>query len=158
MIGPANLFSQQLHAPDQRRKRFGEQRRNARRRGIAWSLTFEEWWAVWDASGKWPQRGKRRGQFCMSRHGDQGPYAAGNVFIQERSENDREREAKRTVRPRLCGSSNPASVLTAAKVRLVRKLLAAGWTGRAVARRLKVAETTISAIKCGTRWSTTRDE
>lgn len=156
MIGPANLFSQQLHAPDQRRKRFGEQRRNARRRGIAWSLTFEEWWAVWEASGKWPERGKRRWQFCMSRHGDQGSYTLGNVFIQERSDNDREREARTTRQERrvrvLRGSKHRWSILDEDQVRQIRTRLAAGEKGRALAAEFGVRETAISNIKHGRTW------
>lgn len=62
-------------------KKFYLQRYRAGQRGIEWKLTFDEWWAIWTASGKWEQRGIYDGQFCMARHGDIGPYAVGNVEI-----------------------------------------------------------------------------
>jgi hypothetical protein len=69
---------------------FNAQRASAKRRknpdgsiGIPWELTFEEWWAIWEASGKWEQRGRKRGKYCMCRHNDCGPYAVGNVYIGE---------------------------------------------------------------------------
>ena len=51
-------------------------------RGIPFTLTFEEWWDIWDKSGKYEERGTLRGQYGMSRYNDVGPYAIGNVFIQ----------------------------------------------------------------------------
>lgn len=55
--------------------------RAARQRGIPFLLTFEEWLAIWQASGKWEERGRRKGQYVMARTGDVGPYAADNVRI-----------------------------------------------------------------------------
>lgn len=52
------------------------------RRGIEWNLTLIAWWGIWDASGHWPDRGIGRG-WHMCRHGDQGAYEVGNVFIGE---------------------------------------------------------------------------
>jgi hypothetical protein len=156
MIGPQTAFSQHLHGPDDRRKRFGEQVGNARRRGIPWTLTFDEWWAVWEASGKWPERGRLRGQFCMSRYGDTGAYAVGNVFIQGRCENDSEREAKKSSEYRrtyaLRGSKHRWSILNEQQVEDIRVRLAAGEKGRAIAAEFGVLETTISNIKCGRTW------
>ena len=60
---------------------FGSQRRNAGVRGIAWDITFIEWWSVWENSGKWFERGKRVGQYVMARNSDAGAYAVGNVSI-----------------------------------------------------------------------------
>jgi hypothetical protein len=60
---------------------YTRQRLQARKRGIEWLFTFDEWWAVWEASGKWKQRGTHKGQYGMSRFGDKGPYAATNVRI-----------------------------------------------------------------------------
>ena len=50
-------------------------------RGIEFLLTFEEWWNLWQASGKWEQRGRRKDQYVMARFGDQGAYELGNVKI-----------------------------------------------------------------------------
>ena len=63
------------------RGRFKQQKNAAQRRGIPWSLTFEQWWSVWQASGHWEQRGKGAGKFSMGRLGDRGGYAPGNVEI-----------------------------------------------------------------------------
>lgn len=56
------------------------------RRGIEWKLTLPEWWAIWEESGHWHQRGIGRG-YMMCRKGDVGPYEVGNVFIAPGFEN-----------------------------------------------------------------------
>lgn len=62
-------------------KAFHRQRSKAlRSRGIGWELSLPEWWAVWKDSGHWHDRGLGRG-YMMSRYGDVGPYAVGNVYI-----------------------------------------------------------------------------
>lgn len=63
------------------------QRQAAKKRDIDWLLTFEEWLAIWMASGSWENRGCGIGKFCMARHGDTGPYAAANVSIQSSQQN-----------------------------------------------------------------------
>ena len=71
--------------------RFQSQRCEARtKRNIEWTLTFEEWLNIWLDSGHWHERGPRRGQYCMSRFGDKGPYSIDNVFIQLHSNNIKE--------------------------------------------------------------------
>lgn len=59
---------------------FTSQRNNARKRGIGWSLSFWDWWRIWQASGKWGDRGRGTG-YVMCRFGDDGQYAVGNVYI-----------------------------------------------------------------------------
>jgi len=59
----------------------------AKHRGIAFTLTFEEWWEIWRDSGKWEQRGSRTAQYVMARHKDRGAYAIGNVRICTAAEN-----------------------------------------------------------------------
>lgn len=54
---------------------------NAKRRGVEFELTPNQWKAIWFMSGHWRDRGPRMGQFVMCRVGDAGPYAWGNVFI-----------------------------------------------------------------------------
>ena len=63
------------------KKRYSEQKRRAKVRGIDFLLTFEEWANIWQQSGKWDQRGRGNGKYVMSRNGDIGPYAVGNVRI-----------------------------------------------------------------------------
>jgi hypothetical protein len=72
------------------RRKFNQQRGNARRRGIAWQLTFDEWRNIWLASGKWNQRGIHTGEYCMARPGDIGPYSVGNVRIVPVTQNHNE--------------------------------------------------------------------
>lgn len=54
---------------------------NAVRRKIEFLLTFDQWWKIWQKSGKWSRRGNRAGCYVMGRHEDTGPYAEGNVAI-----------------------------------------------------------------------------
>lgn len=70
--------------------RFMQQRRRAKSRGVEWLLTFDEWFSIWEASGKYAQRGPHKGQYVMARKGDIGPYAVGNVFIHLHSDNVRD--------------------------------------------------------------------
>lgn len=63
------------------------QKRNAIDRSIPFLLTFEEWWGIWEDSGKYAERGKKPHQYCMSRNNDTGGYEIGNVYISQVSEN-----------------------------------------------------------------------
>jgi len=65
------------------------QRANAKRRTIPWEFTFETWWKLWEESGKWDQRGTRRGDYCMGRKNDQGPYHPDNCVIIPFGQNSR---------------------------------------------------------------------
>jgi len=71
------------NASDQRSPygRFMVQRKSARHdRHISWELTFAQWWAIWQESGKWEQRGRGHG-YAMARWGDSDGYKVGNVYI-----------------------------------------------------------------------------
>lgn len=54
---------------------------------IQFLLTFEQWWQVWQDSGKWEQRGIGRDAFCMARNNDVGNYEVGNVTIKTQAAN-----------------------------------------------------------------------
>jgi hypothetical protein len=69
------------------RLRFRQHRNNAAKRGIAWEISFNEWWRIWHESGRWEDRGVGFGKYCMCRIGDAGPYAPTNVFIGTQMEN-----------------------------------------------------------------------
>lgn len=71
-------------------KVFQAQRSNSKKRGIAWHLSFGQWFSVWQESGKLHLRGRGKGRYVMSRYGDLGAYEIGNVFIQLSTENNRE--------------------------------------------------------------------
>jgi hypothetical protein len=70
--------------------KFINHRSKANHRGIKFNLTFDDWKLLWLTSGKWEQRGNRKGQYVMSRVNDVGPYAIGNVFIQTTDDNVRQ--------------------------------------------------------------------
>lgn len=69
---------------------FEQQRQSSRNRGIAWELTFADWYAVWQASGKLHLRGRGKGKYCMSRIKDDGGYVLGNVHVQLSTINSQE--------------------------------------------------------------------
>lgn len=73
------------------RGKFKYQKYEAKRRNIEWLLTYDEWWAIWETSGKWKLRGNYSGGYVMSRPGDVGPYSVGNVVITPHIENVAER-------------------------------------------------------------------
>jgi hypothetical protein len=58
-------------------------------RGLAFSLTFEQWWWLWEPH--YANRGNKPHQMCMSRFHDCGGYEMGNVRIATNAINARER-------------------------------------------------------------------
>lgn len=72
---------------------FVQQRNNAKRRGIEFLLTFDEWLAFW--GDDLDKRGKGDSRLCMSRNGDAGPYVIGNVFKSTHNQNSTEACATR---------------------------------------------------------------
>lgn len=69
---------------------YARQKGAAKSREIEWQLTFDEWWTIWELSGKYNQRGRGAGKYCMSRKKDIGPYSVENVYIQTIEDNNRE--------------------------------------------------------------------
>lgn len=69
------------------RQAFISQRHKAKKRGIAFLLTFEEWKQIWETSGCYHLRGRGSLKYCMARHNDTGPYAVGNVSIITNAQN-----------------------------------------------------------------------
>jgi len=55
----------------------------AEKNGHGWELTFPEWKGVWDASGKWLERGKKPGQFEMVRLDKSKPFCLANIAIRQ---------------------------------------------------------------------------
>jgi hypothetical protein len=69
------------------RRKYHTHKGGALNRGIEWLFTFDSWIKKWEESGKWEQRGHKKGQYCMSRPNDQGPYSPDNVIIKTHQEN-----------------------------------------------------------------------
>lgn len=71
-------------------KAYTQHKSNAKTRGVEFLFTFEQWRDWWIATGKWEQRGRGRGKYCMRRHGDVGPYSIDNGFCGTNEENVRD--------------------------------------------------------------------
>lgn len=82
---------------------YGAQQRAAKRRGIGWQLTYEQWLTIWTDSGHLHERGCKAGQYVMARVGDVGPYSQQNVFIQLHSQNVKDGFANGSTRARRLG-------------------------------------------------------
>lgn len=98
---------------------FYSHRHTSGRRGIEFLMTYEEWFGVWWRSGRIAEMGRKRGQYCMSRPGDRGPYAVGNVRIVRQEENKSEYQRSprgREVLAQLIEVSKTPSAITRAKI------------------------------------------
>lgn len=78
---PRDKRKQVFSNPDKRR--YTVHRANAKQRGIAFEITFEEWLGWWKDTGHYHERGNKRGQYVMARIGDVGPYKLGNIVCQQ---------------------------------------------------------------------------
>jgi hypothetical protein len=74
------------------RGKYRAARYSAAVRRIPFRFTFAEWWCLWEQSGHWDERGKRRGQYQMARFADRGGYELGNVRIITVEANHREQQ------------------------------------------------------------------
>ena len=72
------------------KQKYNVHKAGAKRRNIAFELSFEEWYDIWLSSGKWEERGKGANGYCMCRYGDKGPYAKDNVYIATNAINGKE--------------------------------------------------------------------
>jgi hypothetical protein len=54
-------------------------------------MSFEEYKKIWNDSGKWSQRGRKKDEYVLSRKNDIGHYEYDNVFIQTTSDNLKDR-------------------------------------------------------------------
>lgn len=59
------------------KRAFASQRNGARRRGIRWELTFDQWLTWWGAD--LARRGQSPESLHLQRVADTGPYALGNI-------------------------------------------------------------------------------
>lgn len=76
-------------SPDERKmwEAYQSQARKARRRGVGFTISFEEWRAWWLVDDRWSNRGLKRGQFVMARKGDAGPYDLSNIYLATSEQN-----------------------------------------------------------------------
>ena len=59
------------------------QARNNLQKHYSWSLTLAQWWAIWEASGKWLLHGRGTGYYGMVRLDRSKGFEPGNVEIRE---------------------------------------------------------------------------
>ena len=85
-----------MEIPEEARKRYDQQKSAATTRNIKWNFTFNEWWEWWEATGHWHERGIQKGQYCMARFNDIGPYELGNIKCILHSENVSESQKANT--------------------------------------------------------------
>jgi hypothetical protein len=67
-------------------KAFFTKQSGAKKMGIGFHLTFEEWWGLWEPH--WSRRDEDN--LCLCRHADIGPYELGNVRIDTKRNNNLE--------------------------------------------------------------------
>ena len=142
---------------DLRNKAYHCQKYDAKRRGIEFLLTFEEWVSWWEMElgPDWMKlRGSKLGRFVMARKGDKGPYKVGNIKCVSASENHAEMRENRTA---MSGDRHFSAKLTADQVKEARALYRpygakGGMSGSALARKYGVCQTTMSECLRGLNW------
>lgn len=67
------------------RMAFLYQRKSAKRRGVVFQITFEEWRDWW--GDRFQYRGKGPDDLNMCRYADEGSYRLGNIYVASGSEN-----------------------------------------------------------------------
>ena len=70
-------------------QKASHQKVNAAGRTIKWDLSFKDWLEAWEQSGKWSQRGRRTGDYCLCRIDRQGDFTKDNIKIQDSWERQR---------------------------------------------------------------------
>jgi hypothetical protein len=81
-------------------EKYRSQRVGAKRRGIGWEITFEEWWRWWQIDGRWEARGAHHADaLVMARFGDVGPYALSNIYCTTLAGNSRDIDPDRRGKP-----------------------------------------------------------
>lgn len=61
-----------------------QQKTQANFRNEGWDVEFYDWLTIW--GDKWSKRGRRPGQFCMSRIDNEKPWTKDNIVIWAREE------------------------------------------------------------------------
>jgi hypothetical protein len=124
---------------DNLRRSFTSQASAARKRGIQFLLTYEEWLHIWQKSGRLGERGRLPGQYCMARFGDAGSYELSNVRICLVEENHAERNRiyKRTPQR----ADNPWAGVSASKRRDWGKSISLALKGKPKSDHMRAALT-----------------
>jgi DNA-binding CsgD family transcriptional regulator len=126
-------------------KAYTMQRKSAAERGIGWGFDLPSWWAVWQQSGRWGQRGRGKSGYCMSRIGDDGAYKPGNVQIITISKNSSESYITKPawMRRKLGGSKD-----LSARQKQIAALAANGLAPKDIAARVGISVNTVKVHLC----------
>jgi hypothetical protein len=116
------------------KKAFDDQKRHAEAREIPWEFSYEEWLELWLVSGKWHQRGRSSGKYCMARYGDTGPYSVKNCFICRTEQNQQQRW------------EDVRKILKEDQVKIVREWFDTSLTQRQVAEKFNVDQSYVSKL------------
>lgn len=122
------------------RQVYWRQKTHAKRRGIAFKLTFQQW-ILWWGPDIW-KRGRGDGKLQMCRKGDTGAYELGNIYKATCNENSSEKfkNGKNGFRPSNLSDEDVASILVS---------LNEGVSQRKLAERFNVSQRTINRINLG---------
>jgi hypothetical protein len=118
------------------------QKFDAKRRGISFCFTFEDWVNWWEEQlgYDWQKkRGRLRHLYCMARFNDKGPYARGNVKCITNAENCGE----------VHGDRNGNAVITN---KIARKIYLARGTVKEIAHRFNIRIGVVRTIKNRQQW------
>lgn len=140
----------QFSAHGSRARAYMQQRKSAIARNVGWEITFAEWCQIWDESGKWEQRGRGKGDYCMARYGDSGPYKIGNIYIASCVENISDSYKFKPVSERYGRSKRDQDGFTP-KERIVVDLFSAGLNTDAIAAQLGCQRQTVYQHLCHIR-------
>lgn len=79
-----SIYTQHLSIEEikKAKTRYYGQKGMAKRRGIDFKFSFEDWINWWIATGHYHERGVGKGKYVMSRYNDIGDYCIENVFCQ----------------------------------------------------------------------------
>jgi len=75
---------------DRSEQLYNYQRRSAKKRNIAWQLTYKEWYNWWLSNGIDKNKDfepMSAQKLCMCRYNDSGPYALHNIYCSTNSDN-----------------------------------------------------------------------
>jgi hypothetical protein len=98
------------------RKCWIQQKAAAKQRRVPFQLSYEEWFAIWQHSGRLHRRGTMSGNYVMGRQGDAGGYASSNVLIIPHGQNVRDGRANWKARQLTAASSDWATASSTAAV------------------------------------------
>ena len=63
------------------KKAYDDHVRHSADRNIPWLFTYSSWLEMWLVSGKWEERGRGKGKYCVCREEDEGAYSPRNCYI-----------------------------------------------------------------------------